>query len=44
MNSNKVFFAHDMAVNEYWMDDVIDQLTKNVFISFDFSKVLYPSR
>lgn len=24
-----------MAVNEYWMDDVIDQLTGNVFISFD---------
>lgn len=37
MNPDKVFFAHDMAVNEYWMDDVIDQLTSNVFISFDFS-------
>lgn len=35
MNKDKVFFAHDMAVNEYWMDDVIDQLTGNVFISFD---------
>ncbi|WP_088322866.1 agmatinase [Polaribacter tangerinus] len=35
MNSEKVFFAHDMATNEYWMDDVIDQLTENVFITFD---------
>jgi len=35
MNLDKVFFAHDMAVNEDWMDDVIDQLTENVFITFD---------
>jgi agmatinase len=35
MNPEKVFFAHDMAVNEDWMDDVIDQLTSNVFITFD---------
>lgn len=35
MNRDKVFFAHDMAVNEFWMDDVIDQLTSNVFITFD---------
>ncbi|TCP25872.1 agmatinase [Tenacibaculum skagerrakense] len=35
MNLDKVFFAHDMAVNEDWMDDVIDQLTDNVFITFD---------
>ncbi|GGG88185.1 agmatinase [Polaribacter pacificus] len=35
MNPDKTFFAHEMAVNEYWMDDVIDQLTKNVFITFD---------
>ncbi|WP_298764174.1 agmatinase [uncultured Polaribacter sp.] len=35
MNSDKVFFAHEMAVNEDWMDDVIDQLSKNVFITFD---------
>jgi agmatinase len=44
-NTN-LFFAHDMAVNEYWMDDVIDQLTKNVFISFDFSALdaaLFPA-
>ena len=35
MNTDKVFFAHDMAANEFWMDDVIDQLTENVFITFD---------
>ncbi len=35
MNSDKVFFAHEMAVNEDWMDDVIDQLSTNVFITFD---------
>ncbi|WP_405566819.1 agmatinase [Polaribacter sp. Asnod6-C07] len=35
MNLDKVFFAHDMAVNEDWMEDVIDQLTENVFITFD---------
>ena len=35
MNLDKVFFAHDMVVNEDWMEDVIDQLTNNVFITFD---------
>ena len=35
MNKDKVFFAHDMAENEYWMEDVLDQLTGNVFITFD---------
>ncbi|WP_299013548.1 agmatinase [uncultured Polaribacter sp.] len=35
MNTDKVFFAHEMAVNEDWMEDVIDQLGKNVFITFD---------
>lgn len=39
MNFDKVFFAHDMAVNEYWMDDVIDQLTGNVFITFDLDAI-----
>ncbi|MDY0779571.1 agmatinase [Tenacibaculum sp. IB213877] len=35
MNEDKVFFAHDMAVNEDWIDDVLDQVTGNVFITFD---------
>ncbi len=46
MNTDKVFFAHDMAVNEYWMDDVIDLLTDNVFITFDldaFDPSILPS-
>lgn len=46
MNEDKVFFAHDMAVNEDWMEDVIDQLTSNVFITFDFDALdpsIFPS-
>jgi len=46
MNKDKVFFAHDMAVNEYWMEDVIDLLTDNVFITFDldaFDPSILPS-
>lgn len=39
MNLDKVFFAHDMAVNEDWMEDVIDQLTENVFITFDLDAI-----
>ena len=35
MNPDKVFFAQDMAENEDWMNDVLDQLTGNVFITFD---------
>jgi len=35
MNHDKVFFAHDMAVDEYWMDNVLEQLTGNIYISFD---------
>jgi agmatinase len=35
MNRDKVFFAQDMAVSADWMEDVVDQLTKNVFITFD---------
>lgn len=35
MNRDKVFFAHEMITNEYWMDDVVDLLTDTVFITFD---------
>ena len=35
MNEDNVFFAHEMATNEYWMDDVLEQLTDNVYITFD---------
>lgn len=46
MNLDKVFFAHDMALNEDWMDDVIDQLSTNVFITFDLDALdpsIFPS-
>lgn len=35
MDSEKIFFAHEMAQNEFWMDNVIDLLGENVFITFD---------
>ena len=35
MNLEKVFFAHDMVLNEYWIDDVLEQLTENVYVTFD---------
>lgn len=35
MDREKVFFAHEMAVDDYWMDKVIDALGNNVFVTFD---------
>ncbi len=35
MNEDNVFFAHEMASDEYWMDNAIDALTENVYITFD---------
>ncbi|MEZ4839992.1 MAG: agmatinase [Flavobacteriaceae bacterium] len=35
MDEDKTFFAHEMAVNEYWMENAIDLMTDNVFITFD---------
>ncbi|RZT00262.1 agmatinase [Aquimarina brevivitae] len=46
MNEEKTYFAHDMVNDEYWMDNVIDQLTDNVFITFDldaFDPSILPS-
>ena len=46
MNRDKVFFAHEMVNNGYWMDDVIELLTENVFITFDldaFDPSILPS-
>jgi agmatinase len=46
MNKDKVFFAHEMATNEYWIEDVIDLLTDTVFITFDldaFDPSILPS-
>ena len=35
MDEEKTWFAHDMANDEYWMDNVIEALGDNVFITFD---------
>ncbi|MFC7356494.1 agmatinase [Jejudonia soesokkakensis] len=35
MDTDKTWFAHDMATDEYWMDNVIEALGENVFITFD---------
>jgi agmatinase len=46
MNQDNVFFTHELASNEYWIDDVIEKLSKNVFISFDldaFDPSILPS-
>ncbi|MEJ2113718.1 MAG: agmatinase [Flavobacteriaceae bacterium] len=35
MEEDKVYFAHEMAIDDTWMDSAIDQMTENVFITFD---------
>ncbi|MCT4629876.1 agmatinase [Winogradskyella sp.] len=35
MDEDKTYFAHEMAVDDSWMDSAIDQMTDNVFITFD---------
>lgn len=35
MNKDNVFFAQDMANDDYWMDNAIDLMTDNVYITFD---------
>lgn len=35
MNEDNVFFAHDMATDNYWMDNAINLLSDNVYITFD---------
>lgn len=35
MDEEKTYFAHELATNEFWMDSAIDQMTDNVFITFD---------
>ncbi|PKQ43673.1 agmatinase [Confluentibacter flavum] len=37
MDEEKTYFAHEMAVDDTWMDSAIDQMTDNVFITFDVS-------
>ncbi|RIA08650.1 agmatinase [Flavobacteriaceae bacterium MAR_2010_72] len=46
MDEEKVYFAHEMAVDDAWMDSAIDQMTDNVFITFDldaFDPSIMPS-
>ncbi|MDN3664340.1 agmatinase [Algibacter miyuki] len=46
MDEDKTYFAHDMAVDDTWMDSAIDQMTDNVFITFDldaFDPSIMPS-
>jgi agmatinase len=35
MDKEKTFFAHQMIQDEYWIDNVIEACTENVFITFD---------
>lgn len=35
MDEEKAYFAHEMAADDNWMDSAIDQMTDNVFITFD---------
>ncbi|RFN58865.1 agmatinase [Marixanthomonas ophiurae] len=46
MDREKTWFAHEMATDEYWMDNVIEALGENVFITFDldaFDPSILPS-
>lgn len=46
MDPEKTFFAHEMVDNEFWMDNVIEALGENVFITFDldaFDPSIMPS-
>ena len=35
MDEDKTYFAHEMAIDDTWVDSAIDQMTDNVFITFD---------
>ncbi|KRO88159.1 MAG: agmatinase [Cryomorphaceae bacterium BACL29 MAG-121220-bin8] len=46
MDYDKTYFAHEMAVNDSWMDSALEQMTENVFITFDldaFDHSILPS-
>lgn len=46
MDREKTWFAHEMATDEYWMDNVLEALGENVFITFDldaFDPSILPS-
>ena len=35
MDRDKVFFAHEMVTDDFWMDNVLDLMTDTVYITFD---------
>lgn len=37
IDDEKTFYAHDMTVDDTWMDAAIDLMTENVYITFDLS-------
>lgn len=46
MDFDKTYFAHEMGTDDSWMDSAIDQMTDNVFITFDldaFDPSILPS-
>lgn len=46
MDLDKTYFAHEMAIDDTWMDSAIEQMTDNVFITFDldaFDPSILPS-
>ncbi|MDC1504372.1 agmatinase [Winogradskyella sp.] len=46
MDTDKTYFAHQMAVDDSWVDAAIDQMTENVFITLDldvFDPSIMPS-
>ncbi|MFT5078378.1 MAG: agmatinase [Planctomycetota bacterium] len=46
MDTDKTWFAHDMANDDYWVDNVVEALGENVFITFDldaFDPSIMPS-
>ena len=46
MDFDKTYFAHEMATDDTWMDSAIDQMSNNVFITFDldaFDPSILPS-
>ena len=46
MDIDKVFFAHEMAQDDYWMENAIDLMTDNVFLTIDldaFDPSIMPS-
>ena len=46
MDKEKTYFAHEMAMDDTWVDSSIDQMTENVFITIDldvFDPSIMPS-